>query len=180
MGAVKFTDDIPSLKFRDDRPTLKFIDDGGGPTLKFYDDGGGHTRFKFIDDQPTIKQADDPSVKGFDDVKYGAYDTLVETLAENMTFAENIDPSQWWGVDPAIQGNQPFVLANPHHSMEWTKTFGDPNDPQVQLQQYEGHMAQLDQTKQQLSEQLKQLEEYRSKISKEMEELKASAKKTGK
>jgi hypothetical protein len=181
MGAHKFTDDIPSLKFRDDIHTTKFFDDGGS--------------FKFSDDYHTLK--------GIDDVKHGSYDTLAETLQEGhptifetlhegphtfveptlveqtQTFAENAGLPQQYGVDPAYLTNQPFVLANPHHSMEWTKTFGDPNDPEVQSRQYEMYIGQLEQTKTQLIDQLKQLEEYLGKMNKEFDELKKN-KKAGK
>lgn len=162
MGAIKFTDDFPSLKFKDDHPTIKFFDDGGGwPTLKFRDD---HPTLKFFDEGggPTNRTLDDPN-------------TIYETLVEGpQTAAENIDEWQQWGelFNPPVYGAQPFVLANPHHSMEWTKTFGDPNDPQVQLKQYEVHLEQLEQAKKQLTEQLAQLEEYQEKISREYHELK--------
>jgi hypothetical protein len=202
MGANKFTDDVPTLKFKDDLPTIKFYDDGGGgptlkfsddggPTLKFSDDGGGPTLKFFDDGGPTLKFGDDPSLKGFDDVKHGSYDTLFETIQENQqtfaegggqTFAENTDPSQPWinVINPAFFTAQPFVLANPHHSMDWTKTFGDPNDPQVQMKEYEAYIAGLEQTKVQLKEQLGQLEEYTAKMNKELNDLKEKNKTKGK
>lgn len=194
MGANKFIDDggFPTLKFKDDVPTIKFFDDGGGyptlkfkddvPTIKFFDDGGNPTLKYFDDGGPTLKFGDDPSLKGFDDVKQGSYDTLAETIAEGQqTFVENVDPGGWGQViNPAVFSGQPFVLANPHHSMDWTQTFGDPNDPQVQMKDYETHIAQLEQTKTQLKEQLTQLDEYLVKINKEFNELKNKNKKSGK
>lgn len=150
MGTIKFFDD-PTLKFVDD-PTLKFSDDPM-PTLKFWDDGGHW---------PTLKPIDDPKLKVIDD-------PIITWVEHTESIQENIN----WGqipFDPSrVYGAQPFVLANPHHTMEWQKTFGDVNNPDFQMKQLEAMNAHLEQTRKQLAEQINQLDEYQKSLQKEID-----------
>lgn len=189
MGALKAVDDL-SLKAVDDIHSLKAIDDLH--TLKGSDDV--HT-LKAIDDLHTLKGGDDVhtlkavddlhSIKGIDDLH-----TIVETLLEGGgTLAETlVEGGQTLGgegiysngggfIDPGVTSAQPFVLANPHHTMAWTQTFGDPNDPEVRSQLFESQIIGVEAAKKQLTDQLQQLDQYHERLKKEYEAFKQSQEK---
>jgi hypothetical protein len=159
--------DDPTLKAIDD-PTIKFNDDGGGPTIKFIDDGGGGQTNKAIDD-----------------VKMPAYDKMFSD--HKMAAFDQIDPGQIYTNPNPYASAQPFILANPHHSMAWQQTFGAaagqpqpqaPNDPETRIAQYEAHLKQIAEGRAQLEKQIKDLDEYAKTITeqynKEKEEIKNS------
>jgi hypothetical protein len=117
-GTLKFRDDPVTLKFRDDPiDTLKFRDDVNPTTLKFRDDP---ITFKFRDDRgggPKLKILDDgPQKPPGADIPFGP-------------------PSP--GSDPA-----PFILATPHHSMAWSRSF--PEAHQQTIQAYQAQLVQLE------------------------------------
>ncbi|MBC8048354.1 MAG: hypothetical protein H7Y00_16255 [Fimbriimonadaceae bacterium] len=170
MGANKFIDDPITIKFRDDLPTIKFLEDAP-PTLKFFDDGGGWPTIKFADD-PSLKFAEDPQPTS----RWG---DDPNTWVENTnTMVENIDPGSWRFDPSIIYSAQPFVLANPHHSMDWTKTFGDPNEPANQLKYMESQLQMVEQSSAQMQDQLKQITEYGEKLKAEMKNLESAQKKS--
>ena len=174
MGAIKFFDD-PSLKFIDDpTPTIKFRDDLG--SLKFRDD---LPSLKFRDD-PKLKVIDDPigSYKNFDDVKLPALDIG----GVKLPGSDQINPGIGY-IDPLAHSAQPFILATPHHSMEWARSMGydvpDQNDPKVQLAQFASHIKELEMMREELQKQQKQLEEYYQNAKKEYDTFEDQVKKSG-
>src|SRR6266496_6257665 len=155
---LKFRDDFPpTLKGNDDHVTLKFRDDFP-PTLKFNDD---RQTFKFIDD-PKLKVVDDVYQKVFGDPIIPKNDG--DPWMHQNWFINQLRSMSATGISstPAVQ---PFILANPHHSMEWQKTFGtEAGQEQTMLAQYEQQLIQLEQSIQYMSEQLQQANEYYTKL----------------
>jgi hypothetical protein len=125
-----------TLKFKDDPLTLKFSDDGG--TLKFGDD---QVTLKFRDDIGTLKFADDAGTLKFrDDVKYPMLDK-----PPALDVAKS--PA---GDLPGPGPIAPFVLATPHHSMAWTRSY--PSAYQATMVSYEQQLLEYERVLEQYAE----------------------------
>jgi hypothetical protein len=166
----KFTDDPGTLKFRDDPQTVKLVDDPGSlkfrddpQTGKFTDDPG---TLKFRDDPQTVKLVDDPgSLKFRDDPQTGKFtddpgslkfrddgSPTIKFIDDGPGTNPTLDPIKQPGLDkppgvdqpwPGPGGGMPFILATPHHSMAWARSF--PGAHRAALASHEAQLAEYEQ-----------------------------------
>jgi len=164
LRITSFISNSPTLQ-RLTRPKLKFSDDLKVPDdtkLKFRDD----IKFKFRDDAK-LKFRDDIKLKVRDDVKSKAVDDVKNPALDKFPgtdvgrFPGTTPPRRSFGFDPhggEAPGQQPFILATPHHSNAWQgQVTPSQNQSDQEVAELEGHLNDLQSAIQEADQQLSEM-----------------------